>query len=151
MTATTGTRITVLACALAGVLGCSSPSEPMEELPVLMHIAAGEAPAEMPTGLNALCFSGPDAPTVAACPVVRWKGITYWAHNYQDNRASFAVVGYDASGGYVGGIERPGARYVWNITIDEGARTITIFGQANHSVTVDWSDLPDASGLPDVS
>ncbi|WP_235947061.1 Ig-like domain-containing protein [Paenibacillus glycinis] len=51
------------------------------------------------------------------------------------------IVAYDASGNIVKQWEQPGARYLWQITIDAAARTITFWGQASQRITMGWGEF----------
>lgn len=75
------------------------------------------------------------------CEVIHWNGYTYWAFSYLDNRESLAIVAFDADGQLVGKIEKQGAHYLWQISVDSIDNTITFYGQHNHSITVGWEEL----------
>jgi predicted enzyme related to lactoylglutathione lyase len=68
--------------------------------------------------------------------------ITYWFFSFFDNRFSYSVVGYGPGGTIVKGpTEKPGARYVSYITVNNAAHTVTAVGQAGYSVTMNWSEF----------
>jgi hypothetical protein len=54
---------------------------------------------------------------------------------------SFALVAYDAQNNIVGIVTKDGARYVWKITVNPQNKTITVWGQANNSVTAQWFEV----------
>ena len=51
------------------------------------------------------------------------------------------LVAYDSGGNALETWERVGARYVWQITVDEAAETVTIWGQANRTLVFTWEEL----------
>jgi predicted secreted protein len=51
------------------------------------------------------------------------------------------LVAYDASGRIVDQRTLPGARYLWQITLDPEAETVSFRGQANKAVVVTWDQL----------
>ena len=75
------------------------------------------------------------------CPVVQYMGITTWAYSFIDNRVSMALVSYDAHNNVVRNVTLDGARYVWQITVDPTAKTVTATGQSNQTVTAPWADV----------
>jgi hypothetical protein len=79
-----------------------------------------------------------------------WNGYTYWAFSYVDNRYSFGIVAYDPSGRVVKQWEKTGSRYIWKITVNESAKTVTFYGQTTTSVTMTYQELtlPPLSTFP---
>jgi len=113
-------------------------------LPVLPE--AGKVPAsvhpKIPDGSKMVCFASADVMgKMDTCMVLQWKSYTYWAYSYYDNRVSMNIVVYDDQGNIVKQWEKPGARYLYNITVDPAKQTVTFWGQANQSVAMTWSDL----------
>ena len=102
------------------------------------------------------CFTGPNSPAPAGgpsdtCPVIQWGGLTYWPYSYVDDRVFMGIVAYDSSGNLVQQTEKPGARYVWKITVDTAAQTVTFWGQANQTIVMTWAELrgsPTIASLP---
>jgi len=96
-------------------------------------------PAELE--LNLACFDGPSGAFVQECPVLEWGEVTYWALSHNDNRGGMTILAFDTEGDLVGTWERSGARYIWQITVDEVAETVTFWGQSNFSFSVTWEEL----------
>jgi len=100
------------------------------------------SPPRVPIGLKATCLQGPDSSSASeSCPIIAANGINFWALSYADNRLGMAVVGYDSAGNVVALIEKTGARYVWDITLDATSQTITLHGQGDQTITLNWTDL----------
>ena len=104
-------------------------------------------PPNIPAGMKKTCTPNPntgaEAPT---CPVLNYLGLTFWAFSYNDNRVSMGIVAYDSSGKVLKQWEKPGARYVYTITVDATARTVTFRGQSDAAVSMSWDEL--ASAVP---
>lgn len=97
---------------------------------------------QVPTGMKKACLLGPDTlGNSETCPIVNADGLNFWALSYRDNRTEMAIVGYDDGGNAVKLIEKPGSRYVWNITLDAEQQTIAFHGQSDAIVTLQWNDL----------
>jgi hypothetical protein len=76
------------------------------------------------------------------CPTIRWNGITYWVYSHTDNSIMMTVVARDESDEIITRIiEKNGARYLNNITVDYDAETITLIGQSQDTITFPWTDL----------
>nr|WP_275900843.1 Ig-like domain repeat protein [Paenibacillus periandrae] len=95
----------------------------------------------VPSGMKVSCYSGPNTFTSVDCPVVKWGDYTYWAFSYTDNRDSLGIVAYDSSGTIMKQRELTGTRYLWQITMDASAQTLTFWGQDTGKATVGWSFL----------
>jgi len=109
--------------------------------PVVVQIAPYNAPA-VPAGMKVSCSkSASDWSAAATCPVLKWGDYTYWAYSYVDNRVGMAIVAYDASNKQVKLWEKSGARYVYGITVDKTARTVTFAGQTDLKIAFNWNDL----------
>ena len=110
----------------------------------------------VPPGLHMACFTGPNSPAPKGgpsdtCPVIQTDGLTVWPYGYADQRSSMGIVAYDSARRQVQQWEKPGARYVWKITTDPAARTVTFWGQANGTIVMAWADLrgsPTIASLP---
>ncbi|RXZ79571.1 hypothetical protein EBB07_22080 [Paenibacillaceae bacterium] len=81
----------------------------------------------------------------SACPSIQWGAYTFRAYSFGDNRIAMNIITYDASGNIVKQLEKPGARYLSNITMDAAAQTFTFWGQDNMTITVGWGELLSAS------
>lgn len=108
-------------------------------------VATMSSQTAAPSEMKVSCNSGPDSFTSVDCPVVKWGDYTYWAFSYNDNRDSLGIVAYDSSGTVVKQWERTGTRYLWQITVDASAQTITFWGQGNSQATVEWGFLENHS------
>ncbi len=127
--------ISVVPCA------CSDSTTEPEAAPIVELVAA-TAPSAVPAGLTTVCMRGPDTlESSPTCPVIRWLGRTYWAYSHADNRLAMTLVAYDQAGNVVKQLEKQGARYVWQITVNNSARTVTIAGQASNSISMTWEEL----------
>lgn len=112
--------------------------------PAVATVPMGSQPA-VPSGMKVSCYSGPNTFTSVDCPVVKWGDYTYWAFSYDNNIESLGIVAYDSSGTVVKQWALPGTRYLWQITIDSSAKTITFWGQETSNATVEWGFLENHS------
>ena len=109
--------------------------------PVVIQVPPSMAP-EVPVGMKVTCTRGPGTGAAAAtCPVVEWKGYTFWAFSYTDNRLGLGIVTYDSMGKVVAMHEKTGSRYVYAITVNPSDKTVTFAGQADARVSSKWSEL----------
>jgi hypothetical protein len=111
-----------------------------QETPALDTVPA-TAPGPLPAGVIAFCTTGPGtgarSPT---CPIVRYNGLTIWALDFTDNRMAMLIAAFDANGRIVKQWEKGGARYNWQINIDETKDTVTFMGQSG-SVAMTFDEL----------
>ncbi len=99
-------------------------------------------PLALPPGTKVTCTKGPNTgESAATCPVLRWGGYTYWALSYDDNRVSMAIAAYDSKGALVKVWDKPGARYVYGITVNKTNRTVVFAGQSDSKISMTWSEL----------
>ncbi|OAO89133.1 hypothetical protein AXX17_ATUG04200 [Arabidopsis thaliana] len=94
-----------------------------------------------PSGNITSCYSGPTGFISVSCPIIEWGGYTYWAYSYGDNRLSMNIVAFDSSGNIVKQWEKEGARYLWKITMDNEAKSMTFWGQDSSTITMNWSEF----------
>jgi hypothetical protein len=97
-----------------------------------------------PDGMKVTCLGGPDTlQSAPACPALAIGSFTLWAFSYYDNRVSFGMVMYDPLWQVVAQVEKPGARYINNITLNGsgGDGSVTFLGQANQSVTMSLDEI----------
>jgi hypothetical protein len=97
-----------------------------------------------PDGMKVTCLGGPDTLQPApACPALAIGSFTLWAFSYDDNRSSFGMVMYDPVWKVVGQVEKVGARYINNITLNGsgGEGSVTFWGQGNQSVTMSLDEI----------
>ncbi len=97
-----------------------------------------ERSAIPPSGLKTTCYFYPDK---GNCPVVNWRGYTYWAFSYQNNATAFNIAAFDCDGKRVKQWKKPGARYIHGINVDKTAQTVVFTGQANKTVVMPWSEM----------
>jgi hypothetical protein len=122
---------------LSGVASADVPANVAQ----VVYVPANSSPP-VPAGLKVTCMDSPNTlQSAATCPVVKYQGMTTWAYSYIDNRVSFGLVTYDATNNVVRNIEKPGARYIWNMVSSEKTQQITLAGQANQTVEINWSDV----------
>ena len=117
-----------------------------DELYLMRPPVEGKVPAKahpaIPSGLKLTCMKGPDTlDPCDTCPVIEWHGYTYWAYSYIDNREAMNIVAYDVQGKVVKQWEKSGARYVYKITVDVKAQTVTFWGQSDRKIVMSWKDL----------
>ena len=95
----------------------------------------------IPEGMKVTALQGPDTLQSAnPGPVLGVGSFTLWPMSYIDNRVSFGMVMYDPLWNVVNTVEKPGARYVYQITLnDQGS--VTFSGQANQSVTMSLDEI----------
>ncbi|HBF39590.1 MAG TPA: hypothetical protein DDW50_20015 [Firmicutes bacterium] len=109
--------------------------------PTVTTVPAGSHPA-IPSDLKEIALSDPSSGNPSSTdPVLKWGNYTYWAYSYIDNDYYLAIVAYDAAGNMVGRWDKYGARYIWQITIDAAAKTVTFWGQSKYTVKASWDDL----------
>lgn len=111
---------------------------------MLESIRVGAPEGPIPEGLKVITLEGPNtlqpAPTNAVLAV---GGFTLWPMSYIDNRDSFGMVMYDLNWQVIGIIEKPGARYVYNITLagDGSIGAATFWGQADQKVNMSLDEI----------
>ena len=113
----------------------------MDMLSVL-KLSAPKGP--IPEGMKVTALQGPDTLQSAnPGPVLGVGGFTLWPMSYIDNRVSFGMVMYDLNWNVVSTVEKPGARYVYQITLSGqgGEGSVTFSGQANQSVTMSLDEI----------
>ena len=113
----------------------------MDMLSVL-KLSAPKGP--IPEGMKVTALQGPDTLQSAnPGPVLGVGGFTLWPMSYVDNRVSFGMVMYDLNWNVVNQVEKPGARYVYQITPSgtAGDGSVTFSGQANQSVTMSLDEI----------
>ena len=117
-------------------MGCS-----MDMLSVIkMRAPAGP----VPDGMKVTAITDPNSTQSApTCPALAVGGFTLWPMSYYDNRVSFGMVMYDMKWRVLKQVEKPGARYVYKITLDgSGASgSVTFWGQADQIVTMPVSEV----------
>ncbi len=132
-------------------MNCKSPTNQSWPLylktnsaaPQVVQISTVDAPTP-PSGMKVSCMTGPNSPkpdwVSPTCPVITYNGVDFWPFSYMDNRVAIGLGGYK-SGKLVKLIELKGTRYAWKASVDMGAKSISIFGQTNSSVSTSWTSL----------
>ena len=138
----TARNLGLIACSLA-IVGCSGATTTapvgLQGTPTVVAASWTTAPAHS-ADLKVSCTQS-DGSSSQTCPVISWDGVTFWVFSYADNRSSLAIVAYDATGKALGTLDRPGARYVAQVTIDPSAKTVALQGQAAAVVSATWDEL----------
>jgi len=112
---------------------------------VLADMSTAPSGAQLPPNARVVCvLSGSSGITSGQCPVVKWGTWTYWAFTANDD-TGFLVTPYDQAGqlATVAGWPKlaAGPRYLWQITADPAAMTVTFWGQSDATATMSWADL----------
>lgn len=136
-------RLLTLASAFA--FGCwAAPA--MAQYPPVVHDFPEPFARPLPGGLKEICTISPlSGASARECPVLRFDGYTFWAYSYIDNRVAMAIVARDSANQVVKVWEKPGARYIWKIMVDETAQTVTFIGQSNATIVMTWQELEAAT------
>ncbi|WP_164017609.1 tectonin domain-containing protein [Pyxidicoccus trucidator] len=116
-------------------------AEAQQQVPAVAQVPANAPPA-IPPGMKVTCTQGPGTGAAATtCPVLKWYGYTYWAFSFSDNRLAMGIVAYDSAGKVVAQWEKPGARYVYAITVDATNKSVTFAGQSDAKISMTWDAL----------
>lgn len=117
--------------------------------PEIVQIPSTVSPPPPPAGMRVTCMIGPDTKEASStCPVIRYQGLYTWAFSFLDNHSGFGIVTYDGQARLIKETTRDGARYVYKMTVDPAAKTVSIWGQSNAKIDVAWADLPGPQGDP---
>ena len=111
---------------------------------MLKAIAIPQPKGAVPNGMKVTAITGPNSTQSApTCPVPAVGGFTLWPMSYYDNRVSFGMVMYDPKWKAVNQVEKPGARYVYKITLDGsgGSGSVTFWGQGDQKVTMSLDEI----------
>lgn len=109
---------------------------------MLTVIAMAAPQGPIPDGMKVASLAGPNTLQPApSCPALAVGGFTLWPMSYIDNRVSFGMVMYNPMWEVVNTVEKPGARYVYQITANESGESVTFSGQADQSVTMSLDDI----------
>jgi len=119
--------------------------QPADEWPVVVQIPASASPP-VPAGMKVFCTPVPGIREASAtCPVLKWKGYTYWAFSYIDDRFAMGIVAYDSAGKAVAQWEKADSHYVWGIFVYESDGMVIFAGQdySKVAMTLDELAIPD--------
>ena len=115
-------------------MGCS--------MDMLSSIKMSAPLGPVPNGLKVASLADPNQLQPApACPVLGIGSFTLWPMSYIDNRVSFGMVMYDAEWQPIAQVEKPGARYIYQVTLNDTGQSVTFTGQANQSVTMSLDEI----------
>jgi hypothetical protein len=113
-----------------------------QSTPTIILIPANGAPPP-PAGMKVTCLVGPNSlQSSPTCPVIQYQGLYTWAFSFLDNRVSYGIVTFDGQANLIKNTTRDGARYVYKMTVDPAAKTVSVWGQGDAKVDVAWADLP---------
>lgn len=111
------------------------------DVPVVRIVPTNSHPP-VPSDMKVDPSPGPnDLQTSPNCPVLTWGDYTYWAVDYMDNRVGMCLLAYDTSNKIVKQVSKQGARYIWQMTLDQTNKTLTCYGQANQTITATLAEL----------
>ncbi|MGC1376757.1 MAG: hypothetical protein WA821_11050 [Anaerolineales bacterium] len=108
----------------------------------VIEVKTPEGP--VPDGLKVASITGPNSlQPLPACPVLAVGSFTLWPMSYIDNRVSFGMVMYDPKGQVAHLVEKPGARYIYKITLEGSGSSgsATFWGQADQKVTLSLDEI----------
>ena len=100
-------------------------------------------PGAIPDGMKVTVLAGPNVltPPAGGCPVLSIGSFILCPFSYIDNRVSFGMVMYDPQSSAITTIEKPGARYIYKITLNVPQNSVTFSGQADQSVTMSLDEI----------
>ena len=117
----------------------------MKMMDTLKVTAMTKPNGPVPNGMKVASISGPNVlQPLPACPVLRVGSFTLWPMSYVDNRVSFGMVMYDPKWKVVNQVEKPGARYVYKISLSmlvTGSGSATFWGQSDQNVTMSVDEI----------
>lgn len=114
------------------------------EMDMLSVIDLPAPKGPIPDGMKVASLARPNVLQPApACPVLAVGSFTLWPMSYIDNRGSFGMVMYDPLWKVVNVVEKPGARYIYKITLNGsgGAGSVTFAGQSDQTVTMTLDEI----------
>lgn len=114
------------------------------EMDMLEVLTMPKPKGQIPSGMKVTAITGPNTTQSApTCPVLAVGGFTLWPMSYIDNRVSFGMVMYDPKWNVANTVEKPGARYIYKITMTGSGSTgsVTFWGQADQTVTMSLDEI----------
>lgn len=98
----------------------------------------------IPDGMKVTAIAGPNTTQSApSCPALAIGDFTLWPMSYIDNRVSFGMVMYDPLWKIVNQAEKPGARYVYKITLEGSGESgsVKFWGQSDQTITMSLDEV----------
>ncbi|MDQ0088940.1 hypothetical protein J2T12_002350 [Paenibacillus anaericanus] len=127
----------------------TGPQTLVPQSPEIIRVVS--PPGSVPSGYKQACMiDGRDTGAAPApdCPVLKWGEYTFWGYSDTDNMGKFNIVQYDGKGNIVNQIADAtpsGVRYLYQITLDNVAQTVTFWGQGDLQKVISFSSLKAAS------
>lgn len=110
--------------------------------PIPQVIRRLEPKGELPEGMQFGAAAGPTNLEPAHIHLVVGLGsFVIWPLSYLDNRMSVALVVYDSNKNIINIVEKPGARFVHNVTVNNADHSVTFWGESNHSVMLTLAEM----------
>ncbi|MEW9700482.1 Ig-like domain repeat protein [Paenibacillus sp. SI8] len=132
-----------------------SPQTLIPQAPEVISVVS--PPGSIPSGYKLVCMvNANELSSAPACPVLKWGEYTFWGYSDTNNMGDFNIVQYDGKGSIVNQIadgqsHASGVRYLYKITLDTDAQTVTFWGQSDYHKTLSWSNLQAANSSASVT
>ena len=108
----------------------------------VIRIVPTESHPPVPSELEVNPATGPAASDFdPESQVLTLGDYTYWATDYADHRLSMCLRAFDVSGQIVKQIEKPGARRIWKMTLDQENQAVTCHGESDRTITATLAEL----------
>jgi len=108
--------------------------------PKVLQVDQSTAPTP-PDGLKVACFANAAAAVSNTCSIVTYKGLTFWTYAFIDNRASFAILAFNASNQIVQQWEKVNANSIYSISPNLFANQTNFVGKANATDSLSWAEM----------
>jgi len=133
-------RPTLSIAIAAACIAISAPaSAATDPGPQIVYLPVAQSPA-VADGLKVACFTdGSAKATSEKCPVIEYQGVTAWPCTFFDNRDAMIFALFDNNNKNVGFVARHGARNLWRITSQPDGQSLTLTGEANRTLTLQWA------------
>ena len=115
--------------------------------PTVVYLPESDPPDETPDHVMTFCFSDAELTSHDDCPVIEWGDYVFWVYNAEASGYALTVAAYDLNGKLIGSREYAGLRYLYEITVNPAAENVTLWGQANQKVTIDWDTLAEIAKM----
>jgi hypothetical protein len=125
-----------------GLIGTARSSRNVScDVPVI-RIVPTESHPPMSSDLKVVSLVDPNDPRpVSTCPILTWKDYSYWVASYTNNRLAMCILIFDKSNTIIKQLDKPGARYLWKMTLDQEKKLLTCYGQSNNEVVATFEEL----------